>query len=89
MKIHSLKIQSGFFEEILRDNKRAELRFDDRDFQKGDKLVLLELHPVDKGILTGRSASATITHVLKGFTGLEDDYAILSFQRILDDEPRK
>lgn len=41
-KIHRLKILPEYLDAVLRDEKRFELRKDDRDFQVGDKLVLEE-----------------------------------------------
>ena len=45
--IHQLKIESQFFEEIVKGEKTFEVRENDRDFQKGDYLGLNEItsHP--------------------------------------------
>ena len=36
MKTHILKTRSEFFIEVESGDKRAEIRYNDRDFQKGD-----------------------------------------------------
>lgn len=42
MKIHKLKTYTDIFQESLNGNKPFEIRVNDRDFQKGDVLVLMD-----------------------------------------------
>ena len=41
--IHELKIESSYFEAVKSGDKTFEIRRNDRDFQKGDKVVLQEV----------------------------------------------
>lgn len=79
MTTHELKTLSGFFQSVLDEVKLFELRYDDRGFKIGDKLVLKEY---DDGIFkyTGRSVKVIITYMLKGFPGLEQDFVILGIK---------
>ena len=71
-----------YFRAIWRGEKRAELRKNDRSFQVGDKVLLIEFDP-----LTGHQPSPSrdilvrITHVLEGAgkPGINDDYCLWSF----------
>lgn len=75
MKINKpkrLKTLPQYFEEIIKGNKRAELRFNDRDFKVGDIYELEEYY-------TGRSVTVRITHILEGFEGLAKGWCMFSF----------
>jgi ASC-1-like (ASCH) protein len=59
---HELKIKKEYFEEILLNNKNFEIRFNDRDFQIGDDVLLREIS--DSGaIYTGRNLAIRITYI--------------------------
>lgn len=77
MKTIVLKTRSEFFQEIENGNKTVEVRYNDRDFQKGDIVVLCEYN----GAFTGRQIRVEITHVLSGW-GLQENYVALSFKKI-------
>lgn len=82
MKVHELKVYKEYFSLILSGNKSWELRKDDRDFEKGDELVLKEY---DKSELqfTGRFLHRKVDYVLKGGQfGLEEGYVIMSLSKI-------
>lgn len=79
MKINKpkrLKTLPQYFEEIIKGNKRAELRFNDRDFKVGD---IYELEEYDGKTYTGRSVTVRITHILEGFEGLAKGWCMFSF----------
>lgn len=59
---HELKIYSDFFYAVCTGVKRAELRKNDRDYQVGDILHLIET-PRDNCHSTGEYINATITHI--------------------------
>ena len=59
---HNLKIESIYFEEVLKGNKNFEIRKNDRDFHKGDTLVLRELKNSDEEY-TGRQIVADVTFI--------------------------
>jgi hypothetical protein len=82
MKVHELKIYTEYFVLIHSGLKPWEIRKDDRDFEKGDELVLKEY---DKSELqfTGRFLHRKIDYVLKGGKfGLEEGYVIMSLSKI-------
>lgn len=58
---HCLKIAPCYLNAVLEGVKKAELRRNDRSFQVGEVLALVEF---DQGRLTGREWAAVITHVL-------------------------
>lgn len=62
-----------YFSAVSEGKKTFELRKDDRGFEVGDKLRLREW---DGNTYSGRSIACKITYILKGFQGLEEDYAI-------------
>lgn len=59
---HELKIYSDFFYAVCTGVKRAELRKNDRDYQVGDILHLMEIHR-SSCYSTGEYINATITHI--------------------------
>lgn len=73
-----IKIKPEFFNEVLKGNKKAELRLNDRDYKIGDIYYLDEFDEV----YTGRSLKVEITHIIKNFEGLKDNYVIFSFKKI-------
>ena len=74
-KIIDLKISSLYFDDVQCGKKTFELRFNDRQYDVGDILILREFDGVD---FTGRIVSVVITYILQdcGF-GLVDNYVIL------------
>lgn len=78
-RMHHLKCEARFFDAVKSGHKTAEIRFNDRDFQAGDKLLL---YPTDKGeVVMGANESLilNITHVLSGW-GLQEGHVMLSFK---------
>ncbi|EAK9780846.1 ASCH/PUA domain-containing protein [Listeria monocytogenes] len=51
-KTHELKILSEYFWDIAEGRKTFEIRKNDRDFQVGDTLILLEWDDMDTGLYT-------------------------------------
>jgi len=66
--IHTLKTLAVFFEEIISENKTFEIREDDRGYEVGDYLKLIEIevdeenpdHPIKH---TGRKAAVKVTYI--------------------------
>lgn len=78
-----LKIDPQYFEDVCRRRKRAEVRYNDRDYQTGDTLILRE-YDRKKNTYTGRRLIAVITHVLSNFPdGLKKGYVVLSIKLII------
>lgn len=78
-KLKRLKILPQYFEEVIKGNKRAELRLNDRDFKVGD---IYELEEYDGKTYTGRSVTVRIMHILEGFEGLAKGWCMFSFVTI-------
>jgi hypothetical protein len=87
MKIHDLKTTSEMFHEVEIGNKTCEIRLNDRDFQKGDLLLLRELISGGGGY-TGKTKEVRITHVLSGW-GLKENYVALSFEPVPESVSQK
>ncbi|MEF4109131.1 DUF3850 domain-containing protein [Escherichia coli] len=61
-RTHKLKIWSEYFGAVRDSLKRAELRWNDREYQAGDILDLCEWDPNEEAF-TGDHVSVTVTHV--------------------------
>lgn len=59
---HTLKCDPVFFKRIADETKTAEIRYNDRDFQAGDKIKLVEYDRVTKEY-TGNELYVRITHI--------------------------
>lgn len=81
MSYHKLKIWPSHYMDVSRGLKKAEVRFNDRDFKVGDLLSLEEFEPHEKRY-TGQSMRTQITHILMS-DALKDGYVVLSFGEIV------
>lgn len=103
MKTHTLKLEVEFCDDVLNGEKTFELRFNDRQFQKGDRIrfkpVLSGPDPdyqvsYQCGFTRGEikhpimEEEFEITYVLTGW-GLQDGYAALSIRKIKEAAERK
>ena len=81
IKTHRIKLRQCYCDAVLSGEKRAELRINDRDYQKGDYIVFLPVS--DEGAPVEHEVSRRayrITHVLSGVDGLYCDYVVLSIR---------
>lgn len=76
MTLHDVKIEPRWFERIRENEKFAEVRYDDRDYQTGDR-IRFQRSDTD-GTAGWHYITRTITHVLRGFSAIEDGYVVLS-----------
>ncbi len=74
---HNLKIWPEYFAAVRDGLKRAELRWNDRDYQAGDTLDLCEWDPNEEAF-TGDFISVTVTHVAELGQWMPG-YVLLSF----------
>lgn len=72
--IHELKITDERYINILKGDKKAEVRLNDRDYQKGDTIVFTHLNRKARG-----NNVYVITHIHSGL-GLEHGYVVLSLK---------
>ena len=75
---HDLKCYPNYFEAVKDGTKNFECRYNDRDFQVGDQLRLMEYS--EQTGYTGRYLEKTISYVLTDFDGLADGYVILGLK---------
>lgn len=89
--IHELKTWPEYFQAVTRGDKTFELRKNDRNFQEGDHLTLMEYVPQGHGVYkpnsigyyTGAFVTMRITYVLHGGRlGVEQGYVILGIQPV-------
>jgi hypothetical protein len=81
MKKHELKILPQYFQAVLDGIKTFELRKDDRDYQRGDILVLREW---DGEKYTGSAICVKVTYILQDAEkyGLKDGYVIMGIRHL-------
>lgn len=86
---HDLKTWKEYFEEIWEGRKTFEVRKNDRNFQVGDTLNLVEMDLGGYGMTdhdlsrfpTGRTIQAEVTYILKGgLFGIEEGYVVMSIE---------
>ncbi|WP_392559647.1 DUF3850 domain-containing protein [Orbus mooreae] len=77
--IHELKILPQNYEDVWNDKKKAELRYNDRDYKVGDTLTLKEW---DGKKFTGRCWDFYITHIFDDETYLQKGYVMLSIEML-------
>lgn len=97
-KVHRLKVAPEFFEEVQAGRKKAEYRYDDRGFEVGDLIMLVEWtanqQEPGEGVI-GRTLFAGITHILNKevFPQLPERWVVISIQLVespdLDWQPDK
>lgn len=91
-RVIELKTDSDVFQDVWSGRKTYEIRFNDRDFQVGDTLVLRETEHTGAEMKAGkplaytsRELRAEVTHVLAGpIYGLADGWVILSLHELAE-----
>lgn len=79
MTRHDLKIKSEFFNPIAWGIKHFEIRNNDRNFKKGDRVVFHEWHDGDS---TGRLVAVEISCILTADEfpeGIKEGYCVFGF----------
>ncbi len=71
--VHDLKIGKNYLDNLLNGSKKAEVRINDRDYQRGDILRFKE-YPLDGKTVEHRFE---ITHIHSGL-GMAGNYVVLS-----------
>lgn len=82
MKLHTLKIQAGFYYAVMKCYKTFELRKNDRDFLISDLIHFVNVNGED---FTNEPNNVyQITYVLKDVEeyGLDKDYCILGIKKL-------
>jgi hypothetical protein len=86
MQTHELKSWPEYFTMVMSDLKLFELRYNDRDFKVGDRVVLEEFRP-GVGTYTGRKQEIEITYIIHdddavAMDGLRAGYCIFGFKKV-------
>ena len=76
---HELKILPEYFEAIERGEKNFEVRFNDRNFAKGDFLLLREHDGI---CYTGRQMTTEVTYLLDNPTYCKEGYVIMAIKKV-------
>ena len=84
MTEHKLKIKSEHFSAVINKTKTAEIRYNDRNYQVGDILILNEID--ENGNFTGKNCAVIVTHVLDDNQYLQNGYVMLSFRMFYSGE---
>jgi hypothetical protein len=87
--IHHLKTDMCVFKPVLTGEKTHEIRFDDRGFQLGDILHLMETEHTGEEMkagsplkYTGADCYVIVTHILRGpVYGLDPEWVIMSIRK--------
>ena len=89
--VHALKLHKKYYEDSEKNLKTFEIRKNDRDFQVGDILKLVEYDPdmADKKMgligVTGREHFKEITYILDDAEYLKEGYVCLGLRPVLDE----
>jgi len=88
MKTHNLKTWPQYFERVLDGSKTFEVRNNDRDFQTGDILILLEYDP-NNNSFTNRTIKKVVSYTLHGGNfGLEHGFVVLGLNNTSNQNER-
>jgi len=95
-RVHVLKALPEHWQAVQRDEKRVELRKDDRGFRVGDHLVLVEWRgyeghrqagvPGAAGLLQANVLVERVTHIVRGGPWLAPEYVALSIRHVDPEE---
>lgn len=78
--VHELKTWKQYFEEVFMGRKTFEIRKNDRNFKRGDILILKEWDNDNKSY-TGREMARRVTYILNGGQfGISDEFVVMSIQ---------
>ena len=86
--IHELKLDRKFFKRVREGKKRAELRYNDRNYKVGDLLFLKEVAGTDRRH-TGNRIMVKVLDIVTHDefpAGIREGYVMLSFRELTLDE---
>ena len=74
-QMHIIKLHTRYMEAVNQGQKNFEVRYNDRDYQVGDLLVMYEVD--NQGCIRNGLAVKEITYVLKSFEALKSGWVVL------------
>lgn len=79
---HKLKTWPDYYHEVISGKKPFEVRYNDRNFQVGDTLSLLEWSPEFEDY-TGKQCDFEVTYILEGGAfGIEEGYVVMAIKEV-------
>ena len=83
MATHKLKVWSEYMDDLINGNKSFEVRFNDRNFQVGDILNLMEFDKERKEYLD-RELKVKITYILDNsvFDAIKDGFVVMAIKPV-------
>lgn len=81
---HELKIKEPFYNSLMSWEKTCEVRYNDRDYQKGDLIKIFEVlnSKWDVVLRYPDDSDFEITHVLHYPEGIKENWVVLSLKKI-------
>lgn len=76
-KIHKLKILPTYFDAVKSGEKTFEYRYNDRDYNVDDTLILCEW---EHDAYTGRRITVKVSYILKDFDELKKGWVVLAIK---------
>lgn len=80
MKTHALKVWPSFYWELYSGDKTFEIRFNDRDYQKGDILILKAYDPLKKEYLDLPALKFSVPYI--SVFEQKSGYMVLALKRV-------
>lgn len=75
---HELKTINPYFEDVWDGYKTFEVRLNDRDFQKGDHVLLKEYDPILQ-TFSNRSILVEINYILEKYIAVREGHVVFGF----------
>lgn len=82
-RTHYLKTWPEFFQAVKKRKKKFEIRFNDRDYQKGEILILQEFDPNTNGYTGANDIVCLVTYTLQGEPFLPKDFICMSINILM------
>lgn len=85
MKIHELKLNIEFCDDVLCGRKNFEVRYNDRGYQAGDRVKFIPMDGNFREVHDIQYETYEITYVLSGW-GIKEDWVVFGIKHIEDEE---
>jgi len=78
--LQELKCVNPYYQDVIEDRKRFEVRWNDRFYHAGDILLLRE-YDKEKDCYSGREVYVVVDYMLTEFEGLVKGYVVLGISK--------